>query len=71
MVVKGEEDMSYCPFWSNDKKVEECFKDCVFFSCNKDNQCPFKLYDFNSSILLDKLMGLNTEELDESEEMIL
>lgn len=61
--------MSYCPFWSSDKEVEECFKDCVFFSCNKDSQCPFKLYDFNSSILLDKLMGLSTEESEE--EMVL
>ncbi|MBU5592835.1 hypothetical protein KQI89_13865 [Clostridium sp. MSJ-4] len=54
--------MKYCPFWSNKKEKVRCFKECAFYSLNKDEECPFKLYDLSNPTFLDSLIEIDMDE---------
>lgn len=58
----GGDRMSQCPFWSTRKEKVNCFEDCVFYSREDGDSCPFKIYLENSKINLKDIMDFNLDD---------
>ncbi|SHJ85629.1 hypothetical protein SAMN05444401_4071 [Clostridium amylolyticum] len=54
--------MSQCPFWSNKKEKVNCFEDCVFYSREDGDSCPFKIYLESSKMNIKDIIDFNVDD---------
>ncbi len=61
IMMGGGDNMSLCPFWSNEKEKINCYEECVFSSSEEDS-CPFKLYLETNRIVLKDIADFRYDE---------